>query len=163
MVTVRCEIVERGSQSNRLGQGAGSVGAGVSSGFGVGAGTASFSSSMGSVPSEPAATDLVEPVVPVTIEAGERDPSELVSSLLEALVGDPWTNGLLRSVWQGQPIIVSEIVASPALLERVLAVAERALESSGRAACSVSAWMAEHNGKVEDWMASMSTGRQPGM
>lgn len=121
---VMCDVAERGSQCDQLGQGAGSAGAGVSSGLG----------------------------------ASEFDPSELVSSLLEPLLGDPWTNGLLRSVWQGQPIVVSEVVASPALLERLLAVAERALESDGRAACSVSVWMAEHNGEVEDWMASMSTG-----
>lgn len=121
------DTVERGSQCDQLGQGAGSAVAGDG---------------------------------PVIVGAGECNPSELVSSLLGTLLDDPWTNGLLRSVWQGQPIIVSEVVASPALLERVLAVAERALESDGRAACCVSAWMAEHNGELEDWMASMSTGRQ---
>lgn len=157
---VRCDVAEHGSRCYRLGQGAGSAVAGIDSGLWEDGDAASFSSSTGTVPSEPAAYTPVEPVSPVDIGAGELDPSELVSSLLGALVGDPWADSLLRSVWQGQPIIVSEIVASPALLERLLAVAERALESSGSAACSVSAWMAEHNGEIEDWMASMSTGRQ---
>lgn len=160
---VRCEAAERGSQCYRLGQWADDAGAGVGSGLGGDVDAASFSSSTGAVPSEPVASAPVEPVSPVDVGAGESDPSELVSSLLGTLVDDPWADSLLRSVWQGQPIIVSEIVASPALLERLLAVAERALESSGSAACSVSAWMAEHNGEVEDWMASMYAVRQPGL
>ena len=152
------ESVMCGSQCDQLGQRSGSAGAESGSGLSVDDGAEARAVAAERAPLEPEPSDPVESGI---AGVGEYDPSELVSSLLGALVGDPWADSLLRSVWQGQPVVVSEIVESPALLERLLAVAERALESSGSAACSVSAWMAEHNVEVEDWMASMSTGRQP--
>lgn len=155
---VRCKTGKRGSQCGQLEQCAGSTGAGVGSGLSVDGGAEARAVVAERATLEPETSDPVESGI---AGVSEYDPSELVSSLLGALVGDPWADGLLETVWQGRPVVASEIVSSPALLERLLAVAERALESSGSAACSVSAWMAEHNGEVEDWMASMSTVRQP--
>ena len=110
------ESVMCGSQCDQLGQRSGSAGAESGSGLSVDDGAEARAVAAERAPLEPEPSDPVESGI---AGVGEYDPSELVSSLLGALVG-----------------------------------------SSGSAACSVSAWMAEHNVEVEDWMASMSTGRQ---
>lgn len=90
----------------------------------------------------------------------EADPADvrLVASLLEALIGDHDDSrilGMMRAMLPN-PVSARAVLESPSLLEAVLAIAEQALESCGRAGDRVSMWMAEHNGEMEALMASMA-------